>query len=130
MAMTNTQPPDQASAGENLAKAAALAVIMIWMLALLFFLASRLAYSATGSPYGRQWATLYSVVVLFISTPLVLLFSVPILIKYYPRQPRSPEPATHDVTEPRIDWIRHAVTESQTPDRTKSDTQTKSDAQL
>ena len=115
MTMTNTQPPDQASAGENLEKAAALAVVTIWMLALLFFCASLLTYSITGSAHGRQYATFVAVVVLFVSTPLLPVFSVPTLIKYHPHRRRSPQREKHDVTEPRIDWIRHAVTEFRRP---------------
>jgi hypothetical protein len=110
--MTGIQRPNAADGNSlfvGVVKGAALAVAMIWMLSLLFVAASLLTTAITGSPYGRQFATLIAVLVLFVSTLFLLLFAVPTLIKYYPRQRRSPE------------RMEHAMSNSQTPERSSAD---------
>ena len=96
--MTNIWPPERSNGREltpsDVKKGAALAVTMVWLLALLFFGASLLAYWITGSPYGRQFATLISLLVLFVTTPIVLIFVLPAVIKTRVRQP-------HATAEPR-----------------------------
>jgi hypothetical protein len=87
MAETRTRRPD-----EDIKIATALAVAMIWMLALAFFAASLFTTWYTGSAYGRQFATLIAMLVLAVTTILMLIFVLPVLIRNYPRRRRSGEP--------------------------------------
>jgi uncharacterized membrane protein len=90
MTMTGSQTPTRTNKDSltfsDVKNGAAIAVTMVWVLALLSFAASLLAYWITGSPYGRQFATLIAVLVLFVTTPLLLFFALPTLIKNYMRR--------------------------------------------
>jgi hypothetical protein len=135
MTMANTQPPDRSNA--DLQKCIAFGVALIWLLSLLV-LASAFQTSPaslTGDWVGRAVGALLAFLTLAVTTVTLLVLGLLALVnRYHPgRRPsaRQPEP---DITEHRIDWIRHAVigtqaphatrhaaTASQTPDQTKPD---------
>jgi len=96
--MTNTQSPDPTHTDtptlSDFKKGAAIAVTMVWVLLLLAVLTTVLTSVLTGKT-PNDLGPFAALVLLIVTTPFLLFFALPTLIKNYMRRRRSPERIEH-----------------------------------